>query len=468
MVDIKELRAYFTAHKEEMIADLFSLARIPSVKSEAKEGKPFGVACASALEAARALFAREGLETEMAADGSYALAYYGGKEIGKSVGLFAHTDVVPVGDDWMYTAPFAPIVKDGCAIGRGVEDNKAGVVLSLWLLRYFKENGVRLSRPVTVFLGSNEETGMEDIAAFNKEREMPYVSLVPDGGYPFAYGEKGIARFYFTAKTPFAAISDFDGGDALNVVLDRATARLADAALLAEATAVTAENGNVTVEGETVVATGIAAHASAPAGSVNAAVELALALIACPSLPAGDRAILKNMTYLLSDTDGGALGIKKPDPHFTPLTAANGIVKCVDGRLSFSLDIRYGTAIDGEEMVGVLAAKAEEYGFALETVENKPGFLLPLGSPFDKAISAACKAHSGVHRAPFLMGGGTYARYLKNAYSVATHVPYVADPYVSPADGHGGAHQADEHLPVDAFLEACALTVSMVLSLAAL
>ncbi len=64
-------------------------------------------------------------------------------------------------------------------------------------------------------------------------------------------------------------------------------------------------------------------------------------------------------------------------------------------------------------------------------------------------------------------GGGTYARYLPNAYSVATFVLYVADPYKAPT-GHGGAHQADEHLPIDAFLAACALTADTVMALSKL
>ena len=463
MVDIKGLRDYFSVHEAEMMADLFSLARIPSIATEREGDAPFGKACATALEMARALFEKAGFDTETAADGSYALVYYGGREIGKSVGIFAHTDVVPVGDDWVYTDPFSPILKDGCAIGRGVEDNKAGVVLALWCLRYMKENGILPSRPITVFLGSNEETGMEDIAAFRKEREMPHVSLVPDGEYPFAYGEKGIARFYFTAKTPFTSLTDFSGGTALNVVLDRAEATLVEETLVEEVRGVTADNADVTVEGRQVTAKGIAAHASTPDGSVNAGRVLALALAACPSLADSDRKILKNMAYLLSDTDGTALGIKKPDPHFTPLTAANGVVKCVEGKLSFSLDIRYGTAIDSEEMVRTLANTAEEYGFVLQTVENKAGFLLPLGSPFDEALLSVCEAHSGERPTPFLMGGGTYARHLKNAYSIATYVPYVADPYVAPAAGHGGAHQSDEHLPIAAFLEAAALLTNAVL-----
>lgn len=468
MVSKKEYIAYFKAHEKEMIADLFSLARIPSIVTEREGTAPFGKACAEGLAAARALFAREGFETELSDDGSYALAYYGGEDIGKSVGLFAHTDVVPVGEDWIYTAPFSPVVRDGCAIGRGVEDNKAGVVQALYVLKLLKEKGITPARPITVFLGSCEETGMADIDAFRGERDMPYVSVVPDGGYPFAYGEKGIARFYFTANTPFSAIADFWGGTALNVVLDKATARLAEKSLALEAATVTAENERVVAEGLTLTATGIAAHASTPEGSVNAARELALALVACPSLPDGDRKTLKNMAYLLSDNDGTALGIKKHDPHFSPLTAACGIVKCEGGCLSFSLDIRYGTAIDGAQMQKALAKTAEEYGFTLSVVENNAGFLLPLGSPFDKALLDLCEAYEGKRPTPFLMGGGTYARRLKNAYSVATYVPYVPDPYVSPAPGHGGAHQADEHLPIDAFLETAALLTDIVLAFAAL
>lgn len=468
MVDIKELRSYFSAHREEMISDLFALVRIPSIAAEREGDAPFGKACAEALDVARSLFEREGFETELSADGRYALAYFGGRDIGKSVGIFVHTDVVPVGEDWAYTPPFEPIVKDGCAIGRGVEDDKAGVIEALWALRYIKERGIPFARSVTVFLGSAEETGMEDIITFRKERSMPYASLVPDGLYPFAYGEKGIGQFFLTAKTPFEAIDDMSGGTALNVVLDQASATLKNVALAEEVKTVAADGDEISVEGLTVIAKGVAAHASTPVGSVNAGRRLALALAACPSLPACDRTVLENMAYLLSDTDGAVMGIKKHDPHFSPLTVANGVVKCVAGRLSFSLDIRYGTVIDSEELAATLAAKAEEYGFTLETVANDAGFLLPLGSPFDKAILAACKAHSGEEPVPHLMGYGTYARHLQNAYSIATYVPYVSDPYIVPALGHGEAHQSDEHLPIDAFLEATALLTDIVLAFAAL
>ena len=63
------------------------------------------------------------------------------------------------------------------------------------------------------------------------------------------------------------------------------------------------------------------------------------------------------------------------------------------------------------------------------------------------------------------MGGGTYARKLQNAYSIGLTVPYIPDPFVSPAKGHGGPHEADEHLPIDSFLGAVALAAEVVAKL---
>ena len=44
--------------------------------------------------------------------------------------LCGHSDVVPVGDSWIYTQPFEPIIKGDTLIGRGVSDNKSGEMLA--------------------------------------------------------------------------------------------------------------------------------------------------------------------------------------------------------------------------------------------------------------------------------------------------------------------------------------------------
>ena len=466
------LRAYFLSHREEMIQDLFTLVRIPSVRSSGAPGMPFGKNAYKALVCAETLFVREGFKTRMDREGRYALAFYGNEGICESVGVFAHTDVVPTGDGWVYASPFDPVLKNGCAIGRGVEDNKAGVILALWSLKYMKENGITPSRPITVFLGSAEESGMEDIGAFAENEEIPAVSLVPDGGYPVCYGEKGIARAVMTAKAPFTDILEIKGGDAYNVVLDAATLSLPyseerEAALRSVFTA--SSDISVEKEGDVLLlrAKGISAHASMPDGSKNAAYLLSSALSDSTVISEGDRVVLKNAARILEKTDGSVFGLNKEEKEFSPLTMANGIVKTEEGRLAFSLDIRYGTAVGEKELEEKLAATAESLGFSLSMKENREGFLCDKSGEALSAILDACEDFSGTRPEPFTMGGGTYARHLKNAYSVGTFVPYIHDPFDAP-EGHGGAHQADEHLPVDAFLENAALVTDILYRLSSL
>lgn len=468
-LNMQALRKYFLSHQKEIIADLFGLVRIPSVKAAGVPGMPFGKNCYKALSYASALFAREGIDVDIEKEGRYAIAFLGEKSIASSVGVFAHTDVVPAGEGWLYTEPFSPIVHDGCAIGRGVEDNKAGVVLALWALKYIKENGIALARPITVFLGANEESGMEDIEAFVKQEGVPFVSLVPDSEYPVCYGEKGIAHAYMTAKVPFTDILEIRGGSAFNVVLDNVSLTLALREERAkELIRALAPLKDIETEWENsslvIKAKGISAHASMPEGSKNAAYVLFRALSSVSALCEGDREILKQAAYILEKTDGSVASLNRQEESFSPLTMANGIVRTEKGKLAFSLDIRYGESVGERELEERLAACANEHGFSLAMEENKQGFINDKNGRALSVILDACERFSGTRPEPFLMGGGTYCRYLSNAYSVGTTVPYVADSYNAPR-GHGGAHQCDEHLPLDAFFENLALFTEMLCQL---
>lgn len=81
----------------------------------------------------------------------------------KSIGLFWHSDVVAVNNDWIHTSPFIPIEKDGFIIGRGVLDDKAAIIISLYCAKILKELNIPFNSQLIMFTGSNEETGMEDI-----------------------------------------------------------------------------------------------------------------------------------------------------------------------------------------------------------------------------------------------------------------------------------------------------------------
>lgn len=452
---LAQIDAYLAAHRDEIVQTLFELIRIPSVKAEPKPHAPFGESCAAALEAAHRLYEREGLATKKT--DSYALASYGSGT--HTLGVFAHSDVVPVNEaDWTVCAPFEPVVRDGFVYGRGSDDNKSGIVASLYAVKMLRELELPFDGKLMLYIGSNEESGMADIAEFVKNEPMPDISLVPDGGYPFSYGEKSILRLYLTSKTAFREVIDITGGKAVNMVLDQVEAQIVDKPRLwDELIRITADDDRITVDraGDriTVTATGVAAHAAHPADGVNALDILAEVLGKCQSLCENDRAVFGRISALLADCNGASLGVPLTDPAFGALTAANGVVRTESGKLSLSFDVRFGNSSTCQDVLA--AIKQHTSGaWEVQNVRATDGFLLDVNGETPMKILDVYRTVSGqTDAAPFLMGGGTYARHLKNAYSVGTVAWYKCKNPVLPK-GHGGAHQSDEFLCIDAFLEA--------------
>ena len=452
---LAQIDTYLAAHREEIVQTLMGLISIPSVKSETEPHAPFGENCAAALEAAHKLYEREGLETKKT--DSYALASYGSGT--HTLGVFAHSDVVPVNAaDWTICAPFEPVVLDGFVYGRGSDDNKSGVVASLYAVKMLRELGLPFDGKLLLYTGSNEESGMADMAEFVNNEPMPDISLVPDGGYPFSYGEKSILRLYLTSKTAFREILDVTGGKAANMVLDRADARIIDKPeLFDELNRIAAADDRITVDkaddGITVTAKGVASHAAHPEDAVNALGILAEVLEKCQHLCENDRTIFGRVSALLADCNGASLGVPLTDPVFGALTAANGIVRTESGKPSLSFDVRFGSAATCEEVLAKLKQHTSD-DWKAENIRATDGFLLDVNGEAPKRILEVYRTVSGQRDAvPFLMGGGTYARHLKNAYSVGTAAWYKCKSPVLPK-GHGGAHQSDEFLCIDAFLEA--------------
>ena len=209
----KKMDEYIALHKDEMLDVILNLAKYPSILEEGTDGAPFGKPCRECLDAAVEIMKQHGFTGGVSSDGSYGLMNYGSGD--KTIGLFAHTDVVPVSpEDWIYTKPFEPKRMGDVLVGRGVEDNKAGVAASIYAVKLLEYAGLGLKNKVSVFLGSNEECGMKDIEAFARENKMPDVSIVPDAGFPVSFGEKGICRAHMIIDGKFEEITEFCGGTA--------------------------------------------------------------------------------------------------------------------------------------------------------------------------------------------------------------------------------------------------------------
>lgn len=417
------IKDWIESHHQEILDKWMELARVPSVRGEAQENAPYGVECDRALRKA-ASFYGEGFDVKVNRTYGYGYAQLGTQ--GKMIGMFGHSDVVPVGDGWIHTEPFEPIIKNGMLIGRGVFDNKSGVMVSWCVLNILKDLNIPLNNRIRAFIGSNEESGMGDITGYVNNEEIPALSLVPDSRFPCSLGEKGILRLWAKSKEKLQAVTQFQGGSAFNTVLDKVS---------------------VTVNGESFECEGISKHAGSPDGSLNAA------YLACQKLvDTSDGALFARLIPVLESPFGEGLGLASEDPNFGKLTAANGMVKVEDGYLYVSEDIRYGASINPKWLEKHLAEKWDELGFEITWLLNRPGFNVDESSPVPGLMKRMFKDITGREQENYRMAGGTYSRYLPNAFTTGTHV-YRAPTVELPA-GHGGAHQRDEAISIEGFMEA--------------
>lgn len=176
--------------KDAMIHDILEVVKVDSVEREAKEGMPFGEGVAKALDTALTIAKRLGFTTHNL-DGYMGWAQYG--EGDDYIGIIGHLDVVPVGDGWLQP-PFSGYVDEhGRIFSRGILDNKGPIMTCLYALYAIKELGLKLSKPVRILFGTDEETGFTDLTYYLKHEKPPVMGFTPDCKYPVVYGERGRA-----------------------------------------------------------------------------------------------------------------------------------------------------------------------------------------------------------------------------------------------------------------------------------
>lgn len=447
-------------NKEKILKDWIGLAKIPSIKSEPCPEAPFGENCKNALVQAASYFKRDGFSSVISKGNTYALCSYGEGE--KKIGIFSHSDVVPVGEGWLYTKPFEPVVIDGTLIGRGVEDNKSGVIAALCVFNFMKEHSITLKNKLELFIGSDEECGMNDMKEYLENETMPEVSIVPDADFPCSVGEKGIYHLMSESDDSLESIVSIDGGQAYNIVLDSVEVVIPFSEKnYYEISEKIKKHKDVCLSEKdekhiTLTFKGIAKHASIPEGSLNAAAAASDFLLDCTFVSENDKKLLTSVRNLISTSYGEGLGIEFTDPVFGKTTCVNGICKTVNGKLNLSFDIRYGDSVDGEKLEETVDKHLKSYGFTAVEKDNRPGFSIDPDSKYPEVFENIYSELTGERLKRVTMAGGTYARKLKNAFSIGTSIikkDRETAVFAMP-DGHGGAHQCDECIDIEGFFEA--------------
>ena len=459
---------WIAAHREEFIAELQGIARIPSVSRAdlAQPGAPFGPDCRKVLDYALERGCYYGFDT--ADHDGYAGSITWG-DYDHSIGVIAHLDVVPVGDGWVYPTFGATYLPEhDVLIGRGVDDNKSAFVGGLFAMRMLREFGVPMCHGVRLICGTSEETGMQDMAALRQMgHRFPETSLVPDAGFPINYAQKGMVDGAIT--TPCEGnLLQLDAGSVRNVIPDEAACVIA-----ADVEAVRAAMGNVdpadaalvdisAVEGGTrIVAKGKSGHAAFPAGGDNAIGRLARVLTTAQLLTGTAKSAIEALATLTADPYGESEGVAFTDEPSGQLTLVYGVAHLKAGVLTISVDSRYPVTMDGAKLEADLRAAWAKLNFAVKEFDLSEPFYIPVEDPRVTALMSLYKDVTGRDDPPYAMGGGTYSRAVPGAISFGPGMPGTKSDYSAfLPEGHGGAHGRDEVLPINKMLTCCKIYVA--------
>ena len=379
----EKIDAFVDAHRQELIDDVCELCSINSERMVAEEDMPFGPGAAECLDAAMDM--AEGYEFDVTDYDGY-VAAIDLNEKPRHLDILAHLDVVPAGEGWTVTEPFAPLVKDGKIYGRGTADDKGPAVAALYAMRAVKELGIPLKKNVRLILGTDEECGSGDIAHYYSQEPEAPMTFSPDIEYPVVNVEKGGLKGHFTADFPASdalpRLVSLDAGIKINVLPGKAKAvveGLEEAVLSEAAKAAEAETG-VTFQFEkkggctSITAVGKGAHASTPEEGINAITGLLSLLLSLPLAECEQIVYLKKLNSLLphGDVNGKALGIDMEDEISGRLTLAFTILNITATHMEGQFDSRVPVCGNEENVLKTAKQKMESEGFSFLTDSMNP------------------------------------------------------------------------------------------------
>lgn len=324
------------------------------------------------------------------------------------VGFHAHADVVPVNpelwvlEDGTRLDPFEVTTIGNRMYGRGTEDDKNGIVVSMYAMKVIREEGLPLLRSLRLLVDTTEETSSTAIPYYFESNPTPNFNIALDGSYPVVIAEKG----YGTIMASFpvrqgsgegAEILSITGGLATNQIPAASVARIQTnrpeqlVSMLNEYgslyRAAIGDNFHIdgTVEGNTVALSvlGLSAHSSEPETGINP-VSRMLGFLSYLS----DEGVFQNnhisdaaqyadenwgLSYL-----GEALAIAYADDFMGPLTTSLTFIGLDDERLRLAVNLRLPVGRDPDSLIAEITEKLDSW---VEESNIEVSFTYSAGAP---------------------------------------------------------------------------------------
>ena len=462
----KEIRAYFSLHREELVRDVIRLVEIPSVKGDPAPGAPYGTGPKQALLTAMELARSAGFTVKNYDNRVCTADFF---DAPRRLEILAHLDVVPVEDNWTVCSPFTPALVDGKLYGRGTQDDKGPAIAALYAMKCVRALGVPLTGNVRLVLGTDEECGSSDIDYYYTQEPEAPMTISPDADFPLINLEKGqmrcdlAAQFEKTERLP--RVTAVQVGTKSNVVPAGGSA-IVVGMTVAEAeefcrTAAVMTGAQFTVSEEAaglrIRVTGVGAHAASPEHGNNALTALLTLLAALPLALCGSTDAVRALHRLFPHGDwaGRGTGIAQADEISGALTLCLNMLTLNEQQMLAVTDARLPVCATEENCHAVFRANCEAVGFQVLDRDLVPVHYVPETEPFVQTLLQTYTAWTGQPGKCIAIGGGTYVHGLKNGVAFGCEMPGT--------DYH--IHDADEFMPVDELILAAEMMAQAILEL---
>lgn len=431
---------YVNKNQDSLIKDLIKLLQIDTVLVEQPQNleAPFGDGLRAALDYVLKLGESMGFKTKNIDNIAGHIEFGDGEEI---IGILCHLDVVPTGDGWTYP-PFSGTVIGDKLYARGALDDKGPLMSALYAMKIVKDLNLKLNKRVRLIVGTDEESNWRGIKRYLEVEKMPDLGFSPDANFPIIYGEKGIMSIDVLSKEKDEALISLEAGDRYNVVPEKAVAKI-NTKLEGFENYLKEHQLKGKLEGNVIEVIGKRAHAMEPRNGVNALVHL------CHYLSKYHQNGLVNFIGKnLTDSRFKDMGLNFTDEEMGDLTVNVAVAKIDSNQGKLGLNLRYPINWNKEAFISKFTKAAEEFNLEVKIIKDENPHYVDKNSDLVKTLHEAYIKYTDDRNTPLqTIGGGTYARALKNAVAFGMLMPGRPDV----------VHEIDEYIIISDMLISTAI-----------
>lgn len=395
----------------------------------------------------------------------------------ETLGILAHIDVVPKGDESKWKKPpFEGIIKGGYIHGRGAIDDKGPLMSCLYSMYAIKKSGVKLNKNIKMIIGSSEEASWEDIKEYTENYPLPDFGFSPDGEFPITNIEKGYAdaHIYFD-NTRFCGgefkVLSINGGSAVNTIPDKAFAVIIGnitlfknlyKEYLGKSTAKQWLKYKINGQKITVTANGKSVHSSIPSSGKNALTRLMKFLCKLPIENEGVNEAARLVKDCFSkEIYGKTLGFPIKSKWLNGelvdrTTSTPVLLEEKKGIIDLCVNLRISPGISKEEIHKIFEKLKEKYNLTYSLDNFEEPLYLPRDDKFLKILS---KSYSESTKEKLLFTvafGSSYAK------AIPHHVAF-GPLFLGETDS---SHQINEKLSLESLRKATKIYTKAIYDLA--